>query len=75
MNPFRALIRRLLGERGLRDPRPRTAGFRDEPSPRSQAYAELRAAEARGDCRGIGLARMRLTAATHNQLSAEVWGQ
>jgi hypothetical protein len=74
MNPFQALIRRLLGERGLRA-RPRTAGFRDGPSPRSQAYAELRAAESRGDTRSIGTARMKLAQATHDQLSAEVWGQ
>jgi hypothetical protein len=48
--------------------------YRDEPSPRSQAYAELRSAESRGDTRSIGTARMKLAQATHDQLSAEVWG-
>lgn len=41
---------------------------------RAQAYAELRKAEDRGDTRSIGHARMRLAQATHDQLSAEVWG-
>jgi hypothetical protein len=43
-------------------------------SARAQAYAELRAAESRGDTRSIGTARMKLAQATHDQLSAEVWG-
>lgn len=40
--------------------------------PRAQAMADLRAAEARRDDRDIGRARMRLMAATHDELARKV---
>lgn len=55
-----------------RDPSPRATGVISDA--RAQAYAELRWAEHRGDCRDIGRARMKLAQATHDELSEQVWG-